>query len=186
MAVRRSGAWNPGRPRRARGLVNRRPAKRACDGSGPHGSEAALSVRMSAIPDIQTRQFPTSARWPGSRHRGLMLASGRWVFPRGPWAAPRLASFRVCRTSGFILPPALAPCLPLAPHSHRCLVLALAVKRPHLVKQVEEARSGAEDFLAHLPEVPRRPLPRLRTGDRAPRIADLARQARLGKFSSFP
>jgi hypothetical protein len=94
--------------------------------------------------------------------------------------------FLVGRTKGIPLLPPLKPCLPLAPRSGRFLVPALAVKRLHLVEQVEEVRVAAEGFLALLPEVPRRPLASLRIGDRAPRVADPACQARLGKSSSFP
>jgi hypothetical protein len=87
---------------------------------------------------------------------------------------------------GAPFPPPLKLRLPLAPHSRRSLLLALAVKHLDLVKQVKETRVVAEDFLAHLPEVPRRPLARFRIGDRTPRVADQARKARLSESSGLP
>jgi hypothetical protein len=92
----------------------------------------------------------------------------------------------VGQSIGVPLPPPLKLRLPLAPHSHFGLLLLLAMKRLDLVEQAKEARVVPEDVLAHLPEVPRRPLAGFRVRDRAPRIAGQASEARLGESSGLP
>ncbi len=64
------------------------------------------------------------------------------------------------------LSPPLNLRLPLATRSLRSLLLTLATKRFHPVKQPEECGVAAEDFVAHLPEVPRRSLASFRIRDR--------------------
>jgi len=79
-----------------------------------------------------------------------------------------LPAFHVGLSMGVPLPGPLKFRLPLALGSHRSLLLALALERPDFVKHAQEARVAAEDFLAHLPEVPRRPLAGFRVRDRTP------------------
>jgi len=58
--------------------------------------------------------------------------------------------------------------LPLATRGRRSLVLTSTMKRPDLVKQLKESCVAAEHVIAHLPEVPRRPLAGFRVRDRTP------------------
>jgi hypothetical protein len=96
-----------------------------------------------------------------------MIACGRRACSRGLRALSHLA---VCRFSKSLseIPLPLKPSLPLAARDRRSLFPAPTMKRPDLVEQLQKFCVAAEGFVAHLPEVPRRPLAGFRVRDRTP------------------